>query len=75
MFSGLYDDLSGSRLLVPLKDANIVHTLSYDAYKLIEPETVDLISYPYEWSFSQFKLPEVLMCLYKIDRHILKRDD
>jgi len=53
--SGLYDELVADRLLVPHKQADISLALTDKAYQVIQPEHVPFISYPYEWSFSQFK--------------------
>ncbi len=54
MGSGLYDQLVKKQYLVPHKE---VHQKSPwpDAYKVIEPEVIPFISYPYEWCFSQLK--------------------
>jgi len=54
--SGLYDKLVENELLIPHKEVsipNIETTINY--YKILEPEVIPFISYPYEWSFSQFK--------------------
>lgn len=55
MDSGLYSELVDDGLLVrhsetddPPADANLV-------YKIIQPEMVPFVSYPYEWCFSQLK--------------------
>lgn len=53
--SGLYDDLVGRGLLIPHRDAEIEPERPEEAYRVIEPEVVPFISYPYEWSFSQLK--------------------
>ncbi len=55
--SGLYDELVQKGLLVSHKE--IKSTSKFDAddrrYKVIQPEPVPFISYPYEWSFSQLR--------------------
>lgn len=55
--SGLYDALTGSGLLINHEevDVNIASTKIELAYKVIKPEQLEFISYPYEWSFSQLK--------------------
>lgn len=53
--SGLYHDLVTSRLLVAHTDVTRDFTLSPDAYKVIRPQQLPFISYPYEWCFSQLK--------------------
>lgn len=53
--SGLYDTLIREQLIVPHEEID-TH-LAYDAaaYKVLQPEIVQFISYPYEWCFSQLK--------------------
>jgi len=54
--SGLYDALVAQRLIVPHKKVEGVDFPDPEsAYKVIEPEIVDFISYPYEWSFLQLR--------------------
>lgn len=53
--SGLYENLAGSRMLVSHKEADPIPFNGGEAYKVIKPEKIDFISYPYEWSFSQLK--------------------
>lgn len=55
MESGLYDALTERGLLVRHQDSGIDRAIAPDAYKVIRPDVVDFISYPYEWSFSQLK--------------------
>jgi hypothetical protein len=54
MKSGLYDDLVQAGLLVAHKEVSKKRSDPL-AYKVIQPELVPFISYPYEWSFSQLK--------------------
>jgi len=61
MSSGLYDQLNKSKTLVAHKEVDL--TLSPQpeiAYKVIQPETVEFISYPYEWCFNQLKDAAIL---------------
>ena len=53
--SGLYDELVGDGSLVPHQETTVVESPRPGAYKVLKPEVVDFISYPYEWSFSQLK--------------------
>lgn len=55
MDSGLYQRLLGDGLLVPHTEADGALAVSDDAYKVIQPEAIPFISYPYEWCFSQYK--------------------
>ncbi len=53
--SGLYDDLAQDGLLIPHAELDLQYAVTEDAYKVIKPEQVSFISYPYEWCFSQIK--------------------
>jgi len=55
MASQLYDSLVASGWMLPHEEASMTFAESDDAYKIIHPEHVPFISYPYEWSFSQLK--------------------
>ena len=49
----LYDELIEAELLIAHKEMNQRPTSG--GYKIIEPKLVPFVSYPYEWSFSQYK--------------------
>lgn len=53
--SGLYKTLINAGLLIPHKEVNIKYSISDKAYKIIKPELIPFISYPYEWCFSQLR--------------------
>ncbi|OGO27352.1 MAG: hypothetical protein A2W33_08080 [Chloroflexi bacterium RBG_16_52_11] len=53
--SGLYQSLVDAGLLIPHDEVAIAPADPQVAYKIIKPEQVTFISYPYEWSFSQLK--------------------
>ncbi|NIM19420.1 MAG: SAM-dependent methyltransferase [Candidatus Latescibacteria bacterium] len=53
--SGLYNELVSSGLLIPHNEVDIQHAASDQAYKVIRPDLIPFISYPYEWCFSQLK--------------------
>jgi ribosomal protein L11 methylase PrmA len=55
MASGLYEALVAAGLLVRHEEADQQLARSADAYKVIKPEPVPFVSYPYEWCFSQLK--------------------
>lgn len=55
MESGLYETLAKDGLLVPHHEVDLKPVKHESAYKVIQPERVSFISYPYEWSFSQLK--------------------
>ena len=61
MSSGLYDQLNKSRTLVAHKEVELdLAPRPEIAYKVIQPEIVDFISYPYEWCFNQLKDAAIL---------------
>lgn len=53
--SGLYKALVNEKLLIPHGGVDIKHRVTDDAYKVIKPQLVPFVSYPYEWCFSQLK--------------------
>ncbi len=55
MSSNLYDTLVESGLLIPYEEVDLTLAESADAYKVVRPQPITFISYPYEWSFSQLK--------------------
>jgi ribosomal protein L11 methylase PrmA len=55
MHSGLYKTLIDAELLIPHEEVGTEDSLSGEAYKIIKPEQLPFISYPYEWCFSQLK--------------------
>jgi len=50
--SGLYHKLTQKGYIIPFSE---VEDGAEDFYKIIEPQRIDFISYPYEWCFSQYK--------------------
>jgi ribosomal protein L11 methylase PrmA len=57
--SGLYAELISSKALVEHEEAEGIAGVG-DYYKIIMPEKIPFISYPYEWSFSQLKQAAIL---------------
>jgi len=56
MSSGLYEQLVNANLLIPHEEVTgVVSACPDEAYKVLKPEQVKFISFPYEWCFSQFK--------------------
>ena len=53
--SGLYEVLVGERLLIPHQEASLGLAASEDAHKVLRPQPLMFLSYPYEWCFSQLK--------------------
>jgi len=69
MESGLYEKLVKAKLLIPHVEVNQLPAES-EAYKVIQPERVPFISYPYEWSFGQLK--DAALATLSIQRGALK---
>lgn len=60
--SGLYEKLSSTRLLISHAEhpPKRFRFRNANAWKVLEPEQVALVSYPYEWCFSQLKAAALL---------------
>jgi hypothetical protein len=67
MQSGLYRDLVEKGLLVAHEEIDMPDVA---AYKVLRPERVPFISYPYEWSFHQ--LQDAALTTLRIQRRALK---
>jgi ribosomal protein L11 methylase PrmA len=53
--SGLYEDLVRSKILLPHEETDLNLALNEPAYKILKPQFIPFLSYPYEWCFSQLK--------------------
>lgn len=53
--SGLYGKLSEAGLLIKHREVSVPAFNPEISFKILEPELIEFISYPYEWSFSQLK--------------------
>ena len=72
MNSGLYKDLVDNELLIPHENASPDLAQTEKAYKVILPEQLDYISYPYEWCFSQLK--DAALTTIRVQKTALKFD-
>lgn len=74
MDSGLYKDLLDTELLIPHQEVSIEKLGEIPeperVYKIIQPEKIEFISYPYEWCFSQLK--DAALATMKIQKRALK---
>jgi hypothetical protein len=68
--SGLYDKLVKAGLLIPHVEVDQAPAESDLALKIIRPERVPFISYPYEWSFGQLK--DAALATLSLQRRALK---
>jgi ribosomal protein L11 methylase PrmA len=53
--SGLHDRLLADRLVIDFEEAPVEAAARPDAIAVLRPRMLDLVSHPYEWSFSQLK--------------------
>lgn len=70
MESGLYEKLVKAGLLIPHKEVDQAAADPDRCFKIIQPERVPFISYPYEWSFGQLK--DAALATLSIQRRAMK---
>ena len=70
MESGLYEKLVKAGLLVAHVEVDVPPADASLAFKIIQPERVPFISYPYEWSFTQLK--DAALATLSIQKRALK---
>jgi hypothetical protein len=71
MSSGLYEELVGAALLVPHEEMPAAAFGLADVDKVLRPEEIPFVSYPYEWSFSQ--LQDAALATLEIQKRALRR--
>jgi ribosomal protein L11 methylase PrmA len=71
MSSGLFAELVDARLLISHEEVTERAAEPRCAYKVIRPERIPFISYPYEWSFSQLK--DAALTTLEIQKRALDR--
>ncbi|HVN79106.1 MAG TPA: SAM-dependent methyltransferase [Terriglobia bacterium] len=69
--SGLYEHLTTAGQLVVHEEVNLDQAATGEAYKVLKPDIVDFVSYPYEWCFSQLK--DAALLTLKLQREALSR--
>jgi len=70
MSSGLYKELVAANLLVPHEEVPLAGDRRGDVDKVIRPEEIPFISYPYEWSFSQMQ--DAALATLEIEKRALR---
>jgi hypothetical protein len=70
MDSGLYQALMDAGVLIPHQEVDVDPPLPHLAYKVIQPEKVPFISYPYEWCFGQ--LQDAALATLKLQKTALQ---
>lgn len=68
--SGLYQSLISEGLLVAHQEVTVDSPVPALLYKIIQPDRVPFISYPYEWCFGQ--LQDAALTTLKLQKHALK---
>jgi hypothetical protein len=71
MASGLYTELVKERLLVAHEELDVEPLVQPVAYKVLRPELIEFVSYPYEWCFSQ--LQDAALVTLEVERRALAR--
>jgi len=71
MTSGLYTELVEERLLIAHQELDTEPFDQALAYKVLRPELIEFISYPYEWCFSQ--LQDAALTALEVERRALAR--
>ena len=70
--SGLYETLTSQGLLVEHEERGVDEAATEQAYKIIQPTLVPVVSFPYEWCFSQLK--DAALATLTIQRLALKHE-
>ena len=70
MNSGLYKELTTKKFLIPHQEEKTEET---DNYIIIKPDKIPFVSYPYEWSFEQYK--DAALATLRIHRIALDLND
>lgn len=70
MESGLYAKLTKAGLLISHEETNVQPIEPAESFKIIQPEYIPFISYPYEWSFGLLK--EAALKTLSIQKRALK---
>jgi hypothetical protein len=72
--SGLYEALQQQSLLIPHEDVTRTEAPRSDSpdtpYRILRPEPLEFVSYPYEWCFSQWK--EAALTTLRLQKEALR---
>ncbi len=77
MSSGLYDELVKKNKLIPHQE--LTETTAFDFYdgRILLPEQIPFISYPYEWSFDMYKDASLLtlqVAMISLQKEMILKD-
>ncbi len=70
--SGLYQALVDRGLMIPHREVDGPVAAPERAYRIVRPEALDFLSWPYEWSFSQLK--DAALATLEIQRLAMQHD-
>ncbi len=70
MASGLYNVLTEKKLLVSHVEEPTSAAMTEGAYRVLRPQRIDFLSYPYEWCFSQLR--DAALATLDIQKHALE---
>lgn len=70
MASGLYGVLTEKKLLVPHEEEPTSAAITEGAYRVLRPQRIGFLSYPYEWCFSQLR--DAALATLDIQKHALQ---
>lgn len=70
MESGLYASLQEAGLLIEHREVDVAAAETTNAFRIIQPERLPFVSYPYEWCFSQLK--DAALTTLAIQKHALQ---
>lgn len=69
--SGLCGELCDAGLLIPHIEVEAEWSTARNCYRVLEPERVPFVSYPYEWCFSQLR--DAALLTLEVQRRALER--
>ena len=70
--SGLYGELVEADRMIPHTEVDTPHRAEGGCYRVLRPEIVPFISYPYEWCFGQLK--QAALLTLAIQKAAIRRD-
>lgn len=70
--SGLYEKLLAKGIILPHEEVEVPAADESKAYRIIQPERLAFVSYPYEWSFSMLK--DAALTTLRLETLALKHD-
>ncbi|MBN1586580.1 MAG: SAM-dependent methyltransferase [Candidatus Omnitrophica bacterium] len=69
--SGLYESLTRDGLLISHEEVDLSLALTEGACRVLRPQQLSFVSYPYEWSFSQ--LQDAALTTLELERRALEK--